>query len=193
MNLGFDAKMPDLSGLGYRKIGVGCLIAVSVLLLWWSLTMRFSLIGEAQSKINASFGLEQDIAVLESRWSAEEAAQIEAQVAKAERRLLDGYDHLARWLMALTNKVAASGYQMEFKMEEAQSESQRLPGVQVVPVRLSIGAERKPEAYGEFVGTIRKLIEDPIRVDIQEVTISGVGRGAHRMDLLLHAMMREPQ
>ncbi len=199
MNLDFLQKLKALSWASPRTIAMGVTVVCSVVLLWWSLDLRLSLIAEAQSEMHSLFHLDQEIAFLRSGWPEADAAIVAQRVKQAEGRLLDGYDHLGRWLMKLTEEGGALGFNTEYRVEEkvsgsdkGGSGSQDLKGVQIVPVHLALQVPKIPvRSFEKYMRFLRGLGEDPIRVDIQQVTISGAGNGAQTMDLRLHVFMRE--
>lgn len=199
MNLDFLQKLKALSWASPRTIAMGVTVVCSVVLLWWSLDLRLSLIAEAQSEMHSLFRLDQEIAFLRSGWPEADAAIVDQRVKQAEGRLLDGYDHLGRWLMKLTEEGGALGFKTKYRVEEkvsgsdkGGSGSQDLKGVQIVPVHLALQVPKIPvRSFEKYMRFLRGLGEDPIRVDIQEATISGAGNGAQTMDLRLHVFMRE--
>ncbi len=199
MNLDLWQKVGALSWVRPRTIAMSVTVVCSVVLLWWSLGLRLSLIAEAQSEMHSLFHLDQEIASLRSGWPEADAAIVDQQVKQAEGRLLDGYDHLGRWLMKRTEEGEALGFSTDYRMEEKVSGSDEggsgshdLTGVQIVPVHLALQVPKIPvRSFEKYLRFLRVLGEDPLRVDIQEATISGAGHGAQTMDLRLHVFMRE--
>ncbi len=199
MNLDFLQKLKALSWASPRTIAMGVTVVCSVVLLWWSLDLRLSLIAEAQSEMHSLFHLDQEIASLRSGWPEADAAIVDQRIKQAEGRLLEGYDHLGRWLMKLTEEGGALGFNTEYRVEEkvsgldkGGSGSQDLKGVQIVPVHLALQVPKIPvRSFEKYMRFLRGLGEDPLRVDIQEATISGAVHGAQTMDLRLHVFMRE--
>jgi len=58
MNLDFLQKLKALSWASPRTIAMGVTVVCSVVLLWWSLDLRLSLIAEAQSEMHSLFDLD---------------------------------------------------------------------------------------------------------------------------------------
>ncbi|RMH07819.1 MAG: hypothetical protein D6704_04230 [Nitrospirae bacterium] len=175
-----------------KRILVAGMAGLSTLLLWWSLTVRWSLIAEAQSRLSSSLALSREIAALDADWSEDEAQAVARARANIERQLVHNYEHLGQWLTQVLHLARETGVHLKFQVKEVRAASPDLSGIRVIPLALTLTADdSNRSAYPAFMTFLRRVTDMEVYVDLKQVTMVGQGKGAQTMQLELEMWMQE--
>jgi len=174
-----------LSSDAWIRIGVGTGLGAMLLILFWTVFFRVSLIGEAQSMIYSTYTLDHQITTLASLWSETESQEVHQQVQGLHSRLVQDYDDLGRWLAGLTDTANALHLELSVKMAEPVSVTQGVHPVNMVPLHLAVQSRNPRGAYAKYVKILRYVGDSAHPVNFQHATITGTGQGALSMKLVL--------
>ena len=182
----------SLSSECKKRILVAGVAGLSALLLWWSLTVRWTLIAEAQSRLSSSLGLSREIAALQAEWAEEDAEAVARARAKIERQLVHNYEHLGQWLTQVLRLAEETKVHLKFQVKEVLPASPDLPGIHSVPLVFTLAVDDSTQsAYAAFLSFLRRLTDMDVYVDLKRIAITGQGEGARTMQLEIEVWMQQ--
>jgi len=178
-----------LSYAGKRAL-VGIVLVGSLIVVGWSLTGRLSLITEAHSSIQSAFLLDQELMTLRTKWSGPVQEEIDQEVRQADAQLIQGFEHTVRWLEKVRAQSLKLGFSWEHSLGETLPAPEHLVGVQLLPVKFVLGGETPPGSYEAMIDLLRALDDEQVRVDLQEVMMTGDGNGVQRIVIQVNVWMK---
>jgi len=178
-----------LSYAGKRAF-VGIVLVGSLILVGWSLTGRLSLIAEAHSSIQSAFLLDQELRTLRTKWSVQVQEEIDQEARQADAQLIQGFEHTVRWLEGVRAQSLKLGFSWEHSLGPTRPALEHPVGVQLLPVKIVLGRETPQGSYEAMIELLRALDEGQVRVDLQEMMMTGEGNGAQRIVLQVYVWMK---
>ncbi len=184
-------KLSSLPSEMVRRIGAGVLVGGCLLLVFWSLTFRLSLVTEAQSHMHTPFSLGRQVASLEQLWSDEEAELVKQKWASVKARSFEDEDQLVKWVTTMTERAHALGLEVSYRIEEASTPIPNVPEIHRIGMELTIQAQDMEQGYQQCMQFVRALSEDEVKINFESLELTGTGQGAQKMELQLHAFLQQ--
>ncbi len=174
-----------------QRISAGVLVGGCLLLVFWSLTFRLSLVTEAQSHMHTPFSLGHQIALLEQLWSDEEDRVVRQEWAAVKARSFEGEAQLVQWVTQMTQQAHGLGLEVSYRIEDASTPVPGVPEIHRLAMEITIQAQTLAEGYQQCMQFVRELSEDHVKINFESIELSGTGQGAQVMELRLHAFLQQ--
>ena len=174
-----------------KQLTMTLLIMTSLGLMGWTVMTRMSFIDEARSEIRSTYSLENEVRGLRTQWTHRSARSHEHTVDQANQSLLKGFNGLAKWLHHIQRQGRQMGVTTTYKVGKPESGPQKLEDVERLPVEFEIRSTKSRKGYQNYLQFLRTLMEQDIRVDLNELNLSGRGNGAESMNLHVKVWMKK--
>jgi len=186
-------KNPALSNLWRSRKDLALWLASigAFVVIGWVFTSQLTHLDEAQSAIDSAAALDQELVLLRADWGHRQAESEKTTAGHAEAYLLGGFDQLVRWLTAIQRRSDALGLDLTYHVGKASAPPQPLEGITLLPIELDLHPQNPQQAYRHFLKLVRNISEDPVRTDIDQVSLSGKGGGVDTLSLRLTLWMKK--
>lgn len=174
-----------------KRISASVLVGGCLLLVFWSLTFRLSLVTEAQSHMHTPFSLGRQVASLEQLWSDEEASVVKQEWATVKARSFEREEELVQWVTQMTKQAHGLGLEVSYRIEDVSTPIQGVPEIHRMAMELTIQAENLAQGYQQCMQFVRALSEDQVKINFESIELTGTGQGVQVMELRLHAFLQQ--
>jgi len=189
MNLAMNGKLSNLPpNFGKRVLAilmVGCCLG----LVFWSVTIRLTLVTQAQSHLHPPFSLARELEKLQTSWSQPQAEAVDRDWKQFQAQNFTDYDQLVQWISHFSNQAHALGLQVAYKIGDEGQPVQSMPSVKPVAIEFSLQTQAEQDGYGHFLRFMKAVSESEVGITIDKVELAGTGRGVQKMDMVLLAFM----
>jgi|GEM_PF-4048847 len=157
----------------------------------WVVTSQLTHLDEAQSAIDSAATLDRELVLLRPDWAHRQAEFEKAMAGRTNGLLLGGFEQLVRWLTAFQRRSDELGLDLTYNVGKAGSPPQPLEEITLIPIEVKVQPQNPQQAYQHFLQLVRDISEDPVRTDIDQVSLSGKGDGVKTMSIRLKLWMKE--
>ena len=185
-------KLSSLPPEMVKRVSASALVGGCLLLVFWSLTFRLSLVTEAQSHMHTPFSLARQVASLEQLWSDEEAGVVKHEWAAVKARTFKREEQLVQWVTKITTQAHGLGLEVSYRIEDTSMPIQGVPEIHRMTMELTIQAQNLTQGYQQCMQFVRTLSEDQVQVNFESIELTGTGQGAQMMELRLQAFLQQP-
>jgi hypothetical protein len=184
--------------LAFRAV-VLLVLAAGLSLVYWSINRLIPLQRQTRTVTSNLSRLTADIQLMESRWTSNEVERILTQFERLPDRLLVGSDALDLWLKSLRDQLVPLALESstEFGTAAVQQAASRfvttIPATVSVAVRPTPGIESYRSPYQRVLRLTQFLSNQPKRVDLLELDVSGNSNSVSRAVAVLNLWASDAQ
>lgn len=187
-----NAIVYRIHGSRFYQIGFALITALSLGLIWFSLSERAPLASQAYEDISEIGRLETELLAIQQLWSDERMNEINEGIKSADkRRIFSDFQGLAIWLNDKGNYANQLDLSFEYHLEEGTRA--QIDNTLEIPIAITLKPKDQDanSAYFQLMEFTRRMLSTPFFVNIQETRVESSGEGATELQTKISVWVHE--
>ena len=174
-----------------KRVAAILLIGSCLGLALWSVTIRLSLVTQAQSTMHSPFSVMRELETLKTTWAPERVEHLTRDWTQFQSRNFKNYDQVVGWISRYSGRAETLGFQVGYRVGEEGQPIAGVPGIKPLTIELSLQTKTAQDGYRNFIQFLKEVSDSDIAVTLDKIDLIGTGRGVQKLEVVLQAFMNE--
>lgn len=176
------------------RIVLAVLALGSITMIWWSLNERLSLVYGSKSLIQQQEDIRREIDLLKVKINGQQPTLVEARLANAEAKMMQGQSTLAKWLNSQIAEAQKRNIKLTYSIRNPEKASEKLADYEMLPIEFTIAPTANLDplySYQDILTFADDIVSGQWRTTLVETRTAGDGKNVQAMSMKIFLWMRK--